>query len=144
MDEEGGAPLQNVHSRLLVRLSAAGLALLAYLFPLPGIPETGRRLTAVMMVVVTLWIGEVLPLAVTALIGLALCVLVGVAPVEQVFAAFGNPIILLFIGSFLLARVTFKHKLSERIAFRALSLSIVRSYPIRAFVLLGLTTAGLS
>jgi solute carrier family 13 (sodium-dependent dicarboxylate transporter), member 2/3/5 len=143
MDVEGGAPRQNLR-RPLVLAIAALLALAAYLFPLPGIPETGRRLTAVMMVVGTLWIGEVLPLAVTALIGLALCVLVGVAPVEQVFAAFGNPIILLFIGSFLLARVTFKHKLSERIAFRALSLSIVRSDPTRAFVLLGLTTAVLS
>lgn len=144
MDEEGGAPLQNVHRRLLVLAIAASLALLAYLFPLPGVPETGRRLTSVMMVVMTLWIAEALPLAVTALVGLALCVVTGVAPVEQVFAAFGNPIILLFIGSFLLARVTFKHKLSERIAFRALSLTIVRSDPTRAFVLLGLTTAALS
>ena len=92
-------------------------------------PEAGRRLTAVLMVVVTLWIGEALPLAVTALLGPALCVLVGVAPVEQAFAAFGNPIVLLFIGSFLLARLTFKHRLNERIAFRVLSLAVGAQRP---------------
>lgn len=144
MDESGGAPLPNLRSRILIVCGALMLAALAYAFPLPGISEEGRRLTAVMMVVVALWVGEVLPLAVTALLGPALCVLVGVAKIDQAFAAFGNPIILLFIGSFLLARVTFKHKLNERIAFRALSLSIVRSDPTRAFVLLGLTTAALS
>ena len=116
MDEAGGAPLRGIHRRLLILGVAAVLAALAYAFPLPGISEEGRRLTAVMMVVVTLWVAEVLPLAVTALLGPALCVLVGVAKIDQAFAAFGNPIILLFIGSFLLARVTFKHRLNERIA----------------------------
>ena len=120
------------------------LAAAAYAFPLPGVSEAGRRLTAVLMVVVTLWIAEALPLAITALLGPALSVLVGVAPVEQAFAAFSNPIVMLFIGSFLLARLTFKHRLNERIAFRVLSLRVVGSDPIRAFVFLGLTTAALS
>jgi sodium-dependent dicarboxylate transporter 2/3/5 len=120
------------------------LAALAYAFPLPGIPEEGRRLTAVMMIVGTLWIGEVLPLSVTALIGPALAVVVGVAPAKQAFAAFGNPIIMLFVGSFLLARATFKHHLNERIAYRVLSLGVLRDDPTRAFIFLGLTTALLS
>lgn len=144
MSEEGGGPLARLQRRVLVLGVAALLAALAYAFPLPGLPEPGRRLTAVLMVVGTLWIAEALPLAVTALLGPALCVLVGVAPVDQAFAAFGNPIVLLFIGSFLLARLTFKHKLNERIAFRVLSLPAVRSDPTRAFVFLGLTTAALS
>jgi sodium-dependent dicarboxylate transporter 2/3/5 len=144
MSEEGAGPLAPVQRRLLVLAIAAALAGLAYAFPLPNIAETGRRLTAVLMVVVTLWVAEALPLAATALLGLTLCVLAGVAPAEQTFAAFGNPIVLLFIGSFLLARLTFKHRLNERIAFRVLSLAAVRSDPTRAFVFLGLTTAALS
>jgi sodium-dependent dicarboxylate transporter 2/3/5 len=144
MDEEGAGPLPRLQRRLFVLGVAALLALAVYAFPLPGIPENGRRVTAVLMVVVTLWIAEALPLAVTALLGPSLCVLIGAAPVEQAFAAFGNPIVLLFIGSFLLARLTFKHKLNERIAYRVLSLAAVRSDPTRAFVFLGLTTAAMS
>ena len=145
MDEgEGAARVTSPTTRLAVLALAAALAALAYAFPLPGIPEAGRRMTAVMMVVVTLWIAEALPLAVTALLGPALAVVVGVATAEQAFAAFGNPIIMLFIGSFLIARVTFKHGLSERIAYRVLSLPMLGNSPTRAFVFLGLTTAALS
>jgi len=144
MDEEGGGSVPSVRRRLLVLGLAIALAALAYAFPLPGVSEAGRRLTAVLMVVITLWIAEALPLAVTALLGPALCVLVGVAPVDQAFAAFSNPIMMLFIGSFLLARVTFKHRLNERIAYRVLSLRAVGSDPTRAFIVLGLTTAALS
>src|SRR5262245_51914366 len=129
MNEDGAGPLPRLPRRLFVLGIAATLAILAYAFPLPGIPESGRRVTAVLAVVVTLWISEALPLAVTALLGPALCVVVGAATVDQAFAAFGNPIVLLFIGSFLLARLTFKHRLNERIAFRVLSLAAVRSDP---------------
>jgi sodium-dependent dicarboxylate transporter 2/3/5 len=123
---------------------AVGLALLLYTFPLPGLSEEGRRLAAVLAIVVTLWLAEVVPLSITALIGPALAVLLGVAPAERAFAAFGNPIVMLFVGSFLLARATFKHHLNERIAYRVLSLAVLRNDPTRAFVFLGLTTAGLS
>ena len=123
---------------------ALALAIVAYAFPLPGVSEEGRRLTAVMAVVSSLWIGEVLPLAVTALLGPALAVMVGVAPAAKAFNAFGNPIIMVFVGSFLLARATFKHRLNERIAYRVLSLGVLRNSPTRAFVFLGLTTAAIS
>ncbi len=142
--DDGDARVMHLSTRLAVLGLAVVLAAVVYAFPLPNIPEPGRRLTAVMMVVVTLWIAEALPIAVTALLGPALAVLVGVAPAEQAFAAFGNPIIILFIGSFLLARVTFKHRLNERIAYRVLSLPILGSDPTRAFIFLGLTTAALS
>ena len=123
---------------------AAGLAGLAFAFPLPGVPEEGRRLTAVLAAVGVLWVSEALPLAATALLGPALAVLVGVAPAKAAFAALANPILVLFIGSFLLARALEKHRMSERVAYRVLSLAAVRSDPLRAFVLLGLTTAFVS
>jgi sodium-dependent dicarboxylate transporter 2/3/5 len=125
-------------------LLALVLAVLAYLYPLPGISEEGRRLTAVLAAVATLWITEALPLAVTALLGPALAVVVGAASANEAFAAFGNPIIMLFVGSFLLARATFKHRLNERIAYRVLSLGLLRNDPTRAFLFLGLTAAFLS
>lgn len=142
--EEGAGSVGTPRSRLAVLVVALGLAALAYAFPLPGIPEGGRRLTAVLMVVGTLWLSEALPLAVTALLGPALAVLIGAASAQQAFTAFGNPIIMLFIGSFMLAGMTFKHRLNERIAYRVLSLAAIGRDPTRAFIVLGLTTAGLS
>ena len=142
--EEGGGNVLTQRQRMAVLLLAGTLATAVYIWPLPGIPETGRRLSSVLLVVVTLWLSEALPIAVTALLGPTLAVLVGAAPATQAFAGFGNPIILLFIGSFLLAGATFKHRLNERIAFRVLSVPAIGSDPTRAFVLLALTTAALS
>lgn len=140
-EDEGGASRRN---QLAVIALAAVLAGLAYLFPLPHISEEGRRLTAVMVAVATLWVGEALPLSVTALLGPAFAVVIGAVTAEQAYSAFGNPIIMLFIGSFLLARATFKHRLNERIAYRVLSLPLLKNSATRAFVFLGLTSAGLS
>ena len=123
---------------------AAGLAGLAYAFPLPGIPEEGRRFAAVLAAVGTLWVTEALPLAATALLGPALAVLAGVAPAKAAYAALANPILVLFIGSFLLARALEKHRMSERLAYRVLGMGAVRSDPLRAFLMLGLTTAFVS
>lgn len=133
-----------MRQQILGVLLAASLAALVYLHPLPGISEEGRRLTAILAAIATLWIGEVLPLAVTALLGPSFAVLFGVASAEQAFAGFGNPIMMLFVGSFLLARVTFKFNLSERVAYRILSLPLLGNSPTRAFVFLGLTSAGIS
>jgi sodium-dependent dicarboxylate transporter 2/3/5 len=97
-----------------------------------------------MAAVATLWVTEALPLAATALLGPAAAVAVGIAPAKTAFAAVGNPIVMLFIGSFLLGRALEKHRMSERVAYRLLSLGAVRSDPLRAFVTLGLTTAAIS
>jgi sodium-dependent dicarboxylate transporter 2/3/5 len=130
--------------RLAAIASAIILAGSAYAFPIGPLSEPARRLGAVLALVGTLWVTEAIPLSVTALLGPALTVLVGVTSAETAFAAFGSPILMLFVGSFLLARATFKHRLSERIAYRVLSLRILGSSPTRAFVFLGLTTALLS
>jgi sodium-dependent dicarboxylate transporter 2/3/5 len=143
-DEEIIPATAGVAGRARALAMVAVFAGLAYAFPLPGVSEEGRRLTAIMATVATLWVNEVLPLAVTALLGPALAVVVGVAPAEKAFNAFGSPIIMVFVGSFLLARATFKHRLNERIAYRVLSLAILRNSPTLAFVFLGLTTAALS
>ena len=115
--------------RVLALGLALALAALAYAFPLPGVPEEGRRLGAVLAAVGVLWVTEALPLAATALLGPTFAVALGVAPAKDAFAASRNPILLLFIGSFLLARAPSKHRMSERIAYRALSLGVVRQRP---------------
>lgn len=71
MDED--APGDAPH-RLRAFAIAAALAALAYAVPLPHLSEEGRRLTAVVAAVATLWVTEALPLAATAVLGPAVAV----------------------------------------------------------------------
>lgn len=94
--------------------------LIVLLLPL-GLPPAAQRLAAILALMVVMWMTEALPLAVTALLGPVLAVLFGVAPANTVFAPFADPIIFLFIGSFILAEAMFVHRLDRRLAFTALS-----------------------
>ena len=117
------------------------LALLAA--PLP-VPLPAHRLAGILAMMVVLWITEALPLAVTALIGPVLAIVLGVVPARTAFAPFADPIIFLFIGSFILAEAMFVHGLDRRIAFSALSSSFVARSPVRILMVYGGVTAGIS
>ena len=86
-----------------------------------GLTPEAQRLAAIVAVVVVLWFTEALPLAVTALLGAAACVVLGVAPAKEVFRPFADPLIFLFIGSFLLAEAIRLHRLDRRLAFAVLA-----------------------
>ena len=113
------------------------------LAPIP-IPAPAHRLAGILAMMVVLWITEALPLAVTALIGPVLAVVLRVAPARTAFAPFADPIIFLFIGSFMLAEAMFVHGLDRRIAFSALSWRLVGSSPIRILAVYGGVTAAIS
>src|SRR3954471_22473559 len=55
---------------------------LLWIIPLPGVNVAAQRLAAVLGAVVVLWITEAIPLPVTAMLGPALCVLLGIAPAK--------------------------------------------------------------
>jgi sodium-dependent dicarboxylate transporter 2/3/5 len=110
----------------------------------PTLTPEAHRLAAVMAGVVVLWITEALPMPVTALLGAALCVVLRVAPVKDVFAPFADPIMFLFIGSFILARAIFLHRLDRRLAFGVLSLRWVGAYPSRILFAYGAVTVFMS
>jgi solute carrier family 13 (sodium-dependent dicarboxylate transporter), member 2/3/5 len=120
---------------------AVFLALLV--LPLPLAPPA-HRLAAILAMMVVFWVTEALPLAVTALIGPVLATLAGVAPVRAAFAPFADPIIFLFIGSFMLAEAMFVHGLDRRIAFGALSSSAVGGSPVRILCVYGGVAAAIS
>ena len=119
---------------VLIGLLAAPLA----------IPAPAHRLAAVLSMMVVLWVTEALPLAVTALIGPVLVILLQVAPARAAFAPFADPIIFLFIGSFMLAEAMFVHGLDRRIAFGALSSPMVGGSPTRILVAYGFVAAAIS
>ena len=81
---------------------AAGLAL--FLAPLPRLTPQAHFLAAVLVWVVLWWVTEPIPLPLTGLLGAVLCIIGQVAPARDVLAPFADPVIFLFMGSFLIAR----------------------------------------
>lgn len=120
---------------------AAFIALFAA--PLP-LTREAHHLAAVMSAVVILWITEALPMPVTALLGAVLCVVLGVAPAREVFAPFADPLMFLFIGSFILARAIMLHGLDRRVAYAVLSMPSVGASPMRILFAFGAVTAAIS
>jgi sodium-dependent dicarboxylate transporter 2/3/5 len=114
------------------------------LLPAPGLSPPAHRLAAALVLMIVLWMTEALPLAVTALVGPALAVLLGVGTAATVFAPFADPIIFLFIGSFILAEAMFVHRLDRRLAFSALASKHVGASGLRLAAVYALVTCVLS
>lgn len=140
---ESEARFDRVRRRLGLALAPIAFTLI-YLAEFAALKPEAHRLAAVMAAVITLWITEALPLPATALIGAAACVVLQVAPAKDVFAPFADPLIFLFIGSFILARAIFLHELDRRLAFSALSMSWVDARPSRILFVFGAVTAFIS
>jgi len=56
--------------------------------------QPARRLGAILAAVVVLWVSEALPMAITAFLGVAAAVVLGVAPAQAAFAPFADPLVL--------------------------------------------------
>ena len=134
----------SVARRRIGAILALTAFLVLFLLPLPALSREAHRLAAVLGAVVVLWVSEALPLSATALLGAALCVVLGVAPARTVFAPFADPLIFLFIGAFILSRGIFIHHLDRRVAFAVLALPWVGARPGRILFALGAATAALS
>jgi len=120
------------------------LFLIFLLLPIPGISPSAHRLSAVLALVLMYWMGEAIPIPATALLGASLCVLLGVAPAKEVLAPFADPIVFLFIGSFLLAEAMRVHGLDRRFAYTILSLKGIGQSPVRLFFTFGAIAAFIS
>jgi solute carrier family 13 (sodium-dependent dicarboxylate transporter), member 2/3/5 len=83
-------------------------------------PPEARRLLAVLGLTVGFWVTEAIPLPATALLASALAITFGVAPAREVLAPYADPVIFLFVGSFLLAEAFRKYGLDRRVAARLL------------------------
>jgi sodium-dependent dicarboxylate transporter 2/3/5 len=117
---------------------------LAVLAAPTGLAPLPHRLAAVMTLVVTWWITEPVPLPVTALLGPALAALLGVSRARDAFSPFGDPVIFVFLGSFLLAEALQVHGLDRRIALAVLGARGVAGSPGRIRVAVALVTAAIS
>ncbi len=112
--------------------------------PFPSLGLEAHRLAAVLVWIITYWIGEPIPIPATSLLAPVLCVLLGISTPAEVFAPFANPIIFLFIGSFILARAMTTHSLDRRIALSILSLKWVGNSSLRLYLAVGVIPLGFS
>jgi solute carrier family 13 (sodium-dependent dicarboxylate transporter), member 2/3/5 len=97
-------------------LAGPVLGLAIYLWNPGGHPPEARRLLGILVVAICFWVTEAIPLPATALLASALAIITGVAPAKAVLAPYADPVIFLFIGSFLLAEAFGKYGLDLRIA----------------------------
>ncbi|GHA53735.1 SLC13 family permease [Pontibacter akesuensis] len=121
-------------SRRNTGLLVAPLLALAVWFITPALVYEPRLVATIMAFCLVFWMTEVIPLSMTAFLGVLLAVLMGIAEIETAFQNLGHPIILLFIGSFLLARSMTRHGLDKRIALFILSQPYFQKSLFRLFM----------
>lgn len=118
--------------------------ILLMLFPVDGVSPEAARLAAVLGLTLIWWICEPVPIPVTAILAPALCVVMGIAPAKELLASFGNPIIFLFMGGFMLAEAMMVHGLDRRIALGLLGIKWVGNSVPRVMLVFGAIAMGLS
>jgi len=117
------------------------LFFLAYFSSLfPQHPQA-RSLLAIFLLVVVCWVTECIPIPVTALLIPVFITVFGIASANEAFAPFANPIIMLFLGSFILARAMSVHALDKKLAYSVLSLKPIGHKKTRILFAMGLTAA---
>lgn len=149
MDENIKETISEGEARFEAIRNRAGFFIAPFIFlviffsPL-GLSPQAHSLAAIIAVVITLWMCESLPMPVTALLGAVLCIVFKVAPVKEVFAPFADPLMFLFIGSFILARAIFLHDLDKRFAFGVLGIKWIGARPSRILLAFGAVTTFMS
>lgn len=110
-------------------VSMTGLVLGPLLFiimfnvsPSEGLGSEGIAVAAVATWMAIWWMTEAVPLAVTALLPLALFPVLGVNALDRTAQSYAHPLIFLFLGGFILARAMEQWNLHKRLAFFVLRL----------------------
>lgn len=118
------------------------IGILLQLSPPEGLTIQGYRSLLLFAGTIFLWVSGLLPLAVTALLAMALLPLAGILPAKQTYALFGNEAVFFILGAFILGAAMTETGLSTRLARTML----VRfgSTPRRLALTVFLLAAGLS
>lgn len=85
-------------------------------------PEACKVL-AVAAWMVSWWVTEAVHISITALIPMVLLPMMGIITIKDATASYGNPVIFLFMGGFLIALGLEKHNLHQRIALNLIKLT---------------------
>jgi sodium-dependent dicarboxylate transporter 2/3/5 len=120
------------------------VAVAVYAMDMPSLSPRAHVLAAILSWTVVWWVCEPIPLAMTALLSSVLCVVFGVSEAKAVFAPYADPIIYLFLGSFMLAEAMAIHGLDKRFAYGIMSLRLVGNSTGRILLAFGFICAFLS
>jgi len=117
-----------------------GLLLAAIPILVPAGPEftiLHRKMAAVVLLMATWWITEAIPIPATALLPLALFPLLGILSSAETAPSYGDHLVFLFLGGFLIASAMERWNLHRRVAI--MTISIIGAGPGR--LLLGFMAA---
>jgi len=104
-------------------LLVLGLLIATIIFFLPVPAElgiAGKNAFVVFVISLTLWITNIIPLAMTSLLGMALIPLFGVLDINKSFSLFGNKAIFFILGALIIAAGIQKTGLGLRIAYKVI------------------------
>lgn len=118
-----GDLVQMTRARLVGLWLGPVLFVLLLSLPLPdGMTPAGRSVAATAVLMACWWITEAIPIPATALLPIVLFPLLGVTKAAEVTTAYGNHLIFLFMGGFLIAVTIEKWNLHKRIALNTVCL----------------------
>ena len=127
--------------RTLGLFLAPAVFLLLLVLPL-GLTRPQQNLSAILGLVLVLWITEAIPIPVAGIVGVCLCVMLQVTDKpDEIFSSFSNSTVFLFIGSFIIAEAMLVHQLDRRLAFTVLGLPAVGNSSTRIILAFGLIGA---
>jgi sodium-dependent dicarboxylate transporter 2/3/5 len=122
----------------------AAAAIAVGLSPIPSLSPRAHGTLVVLVVAAGLWMSEAVPVAWAALQIPVLAVALGIADAKAAFAGFGDPILFLFFGTFLLTTAAADHGLNARLTRAVLGASAVRRDPTRLLWAVALLGCGAS
>jgi sodium-dependent dicarboxylate transporter 2/3/5 len=114
-------PARGFEPRSLLQSGVAlALGALVYLVPIPGIPDPAKRCLAIIAVASCLWVTEAIPLFATSFFIVLAEALLLSGPLKLDFrvflAPFFDPVIMLFLGGFILSQALAKYDLDGLLA----------------------------
>lgn len=103
--------------RYLAILLIAGVFGFLVSRPAPqGLSVEGYRAIAIFSLCLTLWVTQLIPLAITSILAITLIPIFGVLETKEAYALFGNEAVFFILGVFILAAAMMKSGLSTRVA----------------------------
>ena len=116
----------------------------AYLSPLLRGNANAHIRLSIFFFIIVWWVTECIPIPITALLIPVLITVFGVTSAEKALAPFANPVIMLFLGSFMLAQAMAVHGLDKKFAYSILSLKLIGRRKPRILFAFGAITAFIS
>lgn len=101
----------------LIWMAVGALVFFIFYFFNPfSLPIQASEILAVAMLMLVWWLTDALPMPVVALVPMTLFPLLGLMKIDKVAASYGNPVVFLFMGGFMIGLAMEKWNLHRRIA----------------------------